>query len=319
MKCPFLRSANVRYCDASAYRKMILEAASRSAGERCSTSAWSDCPAAESRLIGQRCGDRCPFLHDAQAEFCGAAGVTKYIPASHDVLSRCNSDGHLYCEVYLLHADPTGDRLPEVHKRRDTDPVVPDVDGIPVPVDRWYSSNHMWLAVADDGVCHVGIDGFLASVIGTAEQISFVSTRGGTRPMAVITVGGVDLSLAFPHALHGLSANVYLRTRPEKLTADPYGAGWLFEGVEPSGGDAPGAVLTGLLHGREAAAWIRAEASRLTQFVHECASRPAADGTQYVADGGIAIEGVASHLDRGDLLNLFNEFFSSQPSIGGRV
>lgn len=311
MRCPFLREASVRYCDASAYRKMIRDGANRLAVDRCSSAAWAECPAAAERSDGQPGAAQCPFLHEAHAEFCGAAGVTKYIPATHDISSRCNSDGHLYCEVYLHHADPMGQRLPQTYRGRVAPPAL-EADSVPVPQHLWYAPNHMWLDVAEDGYCHVGIDAFLANVIGTAEKISFVTARAGNRPLAVVTVNGVDLNLAFPQALHGLSANLYLRSRPEKLTADPYGAGWLFEGTEPSGGEAPHKVCSGLIQGREATAWMRAEASRLTDFVHQCAARPAPDGTQYVADGGIAIDAIASHLDREDLINLFSEFFSSQ-------
>ena len=50
----------------------------------------------------------------------------------------------------------------------------PLVDGIPVPLNLAYAPNHMWLDVGDDGCRHVGIDAFLARIIGTVDAISFV-------------------------------------------------------------------------------------------------------------------------------------------------
>jgi glycine cleavage system H lipoate-binding protein len=316
MKCPFLRDVNVKYCEVSAYRKMILTASTDAGTERCSSRTYTECPAAAPRLPGMPRTDRCPFLHLSQAEFCAAASVTKYVPATNDLLSRCNSDGHLYCELFLAHADPEGDRRPRPAGARRTPAGArtPTIDGIPVPTNLAYSPNHMWLDVADDGFCHVGIDGFAAKVIGSAEKVTFVSSRSVRRPIAVVTVNGVDLQMVFPNPLHLSASNVYLRTTPEKMTADPYGAGWLFEGFEPvgAGANVGETVREGLISGEHALSWMRAESERLTQFVHERVASPSPDGSRFMADGGSVTDGLAAHLDREGLINLMTEFFSPQ-------
>jgi glycine cleavage system H protein len=317
MKCPFLRDVNVKYCEVSAYRKLILTASTDAGTERCSSPTYAECPAAVPRLQGLPRTGSCPFLHLSQAEFCGAASVTKYVPATNDLLSRCNSDGHLYCELYLAHADPEGVRRPRTvrtHRAPASADRMPSVDGIPVPPHLSYAANHMWLDVADDGFCHVGIDGFAAKVIGAADKVTFVTSRSVGRPVAVLTVNGVDLQMVFPNALHLSAANVYLRTSPAKMTSDPYGAGWLFEGFEPAGASANAGetVREGLISGEHALAWMHAESDRLTQFAHERVSAPSAGGERFMADGGGVIDGVASHLDREGLLNLMNEFFAPQ-------
>lgn len=315
MKCPFLREAKVKYCQASAYRKMIVEDAAVPGADRCFSARYADCPAAAPRLAAQPVEARCPFLQESCVEFCAAAPVTKFVPASDALLSRCNSDGHLYCELYLATADPEGERLPEkadAARQAGMGGCMIVVEGVRVPTRLSYAPNHMWLDVAEDGVCHVGIDGFLANVIGSVDKIGFATPKVVGRPVAVLTVNGVDLQMAFPNPLQGAAPNAYLRTNPEKLTADPYGAGWLFEGAEATMSGAPvgAAVRAGLIPGDSAARWVWAESNRLTEFVHENASAPGPQGARFAADGGRVVSGVAAHLEREALIDLFNEFFS---------
>jgi glycine cleavage system H protein len=313
MKCPFLRDANVKYCEASAYRKMIQTGGSDAAAERCSSPAYTDCQAAAARLLDAAPQDHCPFLHEAQAEFCGAAPQIKYIPATNDLFSHCNSGGHLYCELYLAHADPQGERRPRQSRRGDCDGAqIPRVDGMPVPPRLAYAPNHMWLDVAEDGVLHVGLDAFAAKVIASIEQISFLrgaQPAGPAQPIAVITVNGADMQMVFPNPLFITAANVYLRTSPERLLADPYGTGWLFEGVVASSAEN---ARAGLIDGAEAVAWFRSESDRLNAFVHQRTARPDSEGAAFMNDGGSVVDGVSAHLDREDLLALVNEFFSPQ-------
>jgi len=157
------------------------------------------------------------------------------LAAAAFVLVACERAPETAAAPTVDDSDPTGGRLvvpagraPRRHPGDGT----PLVDGIPVPLNLAYAPNHMWLDVGDDGCRHVGIDAFLARIIGNVDAISFVVPRGDGRPVAVLTVNGVDLQLAFPTPLRRAVANVYLRTSPAKLTSDPYGTGWLFESVE---------------------------------------------------------------------------------------
>ncbi|MBI2214913.1 MAG: hypothetical protein HYU52_14800 [Acidobacteria bacterium] len=312
MRCPFLREELVKYCQASAYRKMIVDAARDAGHERCSSSSWHSCPAAARHAVTPDESDSCPWLHDARVEYCGGAAVPRFIPASDALLSHCNSDAHRFCEVYLAHADPTGERLvASVDRELRPAPAAgtPIVDGLPVPAGLAYSPNHMWLDVGDDGCRHVGIDAFLARVIGDVDEISFVVPRGDGRPVAILTVHGVDLQLVSPAPLRRAVANVYLRTSPAKLTSDPYGAGWLFASVEPSGAQAD-PPASGLRHGDDAARWMLTESARLALHVHDTLARRGSEGARFMADGGIPCAKLAAQLERGELLDLFNQFFS---------
>ncbi len=316
MRCPFLREVRVKFCQATAFRTMILESARDVGHERCSSTAYVGCPAVPARVTGQAIGPSCPHLRDATAEYCGAAPVRRYVPGNDAPLSRCNCGGHLYCELYLATTDPRGERLPgNAGLARPSSPGRPMVvvDGIPVPGRLSYSPNHMWLDVDEDGRCHVGIDAFLARVVGHVDMIRFVTPgRGPGRPVVVLTVNGVDLQLVFPHPLAEVAANAHLRTDPAKLTADPYGAGWLFEGVEPATPGAPvgAAVQAGLIRGERAARWFAAEGTRLLEFVHDRIAQPEAVGARLLVDGGRIEAGLAGRLQRELRISLFNEFFS---------
>lgn len=316
MECPFLREARVKYCQASAFRKMIVEARSSITSERCTSPDFAGCPAAASQPAGPAGGSRCPYLQDARVEYCGAAAVTKYIPATDGLLSRCSSESHLYCELYLAHADPAGERLPETAGHRSGAGPAPLVDGMPVPAHLAYAANHLWLDVADDGYCHVGVDALFAKAIGSVDRITFVTSKSMGRPVAVLTVGDVDFQMVFPNAMGSATANLYLRTNPAKIAADPYGTGWLFEGFEPASAGRKGeGVAAGLLDGHRAAEWMQSESDRLTAFVHERLTAPEA-GLRVMADGGTFTGAAPNYLGREDLINLYNEFFA--PHAGWR-
>ncbi len=315
MRCPFLRDARVSYCRVAAVRKMIVASARDAVHERCSSAGYVECPAAAARLAREPIAARCPFLEDAAVQYCAAESIRTYVPANDAATSCCNSTGYHYCESYLA-ASPGGGRSP-----RDPAPVPAAganggaivVDGIPVPRHLWYAPNHMWLDVAEDGRCHVGVDGFFARAAGRVDAIGFAAQGPGCdQAHAVLTVNGLDMHLVFPVALAGVSPNVRLRSDPARLTSDPYGAGWLFAGTEPPMPGAPvgAAASAGLIGGESAARWIFAETDRLAAFVHEAVERPRADGLRLAADGGRVAAGVAQHLDRGMLVRMFEEFFS---------
>ena len=162
-----------------------------------------------------------------------------------------------------------------------------------------YTSNHLWYDPGAGDTWHVGIDGFLAKVLDKIDAVSFITTSGTRKPAVVLTVQGVDLHLVFPHPLTISAIHGHLRARPEVLTKDPYGQGWLFEG--------PATNVMGLMHRDEAAAWMRQEVERLSQYVH---ARAAKNAPGLAADGGAFAGDLLTHLSREDIQTLFHEFFS---------
>jgi len=289
MTCPFLREAQVKYCETAAVRKMIPLAAAGRADEKCGSAAHVSCAAYRAHPDEATVPGPCPYLRESLMQYCSAAPVAKMIPYSESLLSRCGGSGYRYCELYLGMAHPeTGS----------------PAGAIAMPEWLSYSTNHMWLDRGEDGVCHVGVDAFLARVLGAAERISYIWQMGILRrPAAVVTAGGVDFEVVFPNPLHVTRCNLYLRADPARLTAEPYTGGWLFEGTPVEGTDAH------LLSGAAARQWMEAEERRLSDFLQQLS------GARYAADGGTFAPGVAAIIERDQALALFHEFFL--PEWGG--
>jgi len=290
MTCPFLKEAQVRYCQTSSIRKLIPVAAVGQADEKCSSREHFTCPVYCSQPVEAALSGPCPYLGESLMQYCGAAPVAKMIPYSESQLSRCGCDRFRYCELYLSMVHP-GSQSEEV-------------DGIGLPAWLSYSANHMWLDVGEDGVCHVGIDAFLGRALGEAERISYVFQRGTQRATAVVTVNGVDHEVVFPNRFQLTNCNLYLRADPSRLTAEPYTGGWLFEGVPaPETSD-------DLLQGAAARNWMETEQHRINEFLQQL---PGGDGP-LAADGGLFAPGLSRYLDRDQMLALFHTFFSPYAS-----
>jgi len=290
MNCPFLKEARVKYCEISAYRKMI-PIAGHVGQETCSSERYVEC-AVYRRHPQDTQEPQCPYLRESRAQYCAASPVSRLVPYSETLASRCGGDSYRYCDAYLsIVARPAGRRGG-------------GVAGIPVPRGLSYSANHMWLDAAKSGSCHIGLDAFLARVLGAVEGITFLKQTGVHRPSAVLTVRGVDLEVVFPNPILVTASNLYLRAHPAKLTADPYGMGWLFQGLQLPGQPS---VAAGLICSDAVAPWIEREIGRMSAFLAEC--RSSRHGATLMNDGGVFGPDVLQQLSREETLRLFHEFF----------
>jgi glycine cleavage system H lipoate-binding protein len=293
MNCPFFKEQRVKFCSLSGYRKMILLDGADTAHEVCSGPSYPECSLlrkaapgpnrpASVRSVG------CPSLHESLVQYCTAAAFRKFVPASEPSLLRCGRPAFRYCDLYRETA-PVG--------RSETGfDLAP---GLCVPAHLGYARNHMWMDQIGTRQCQIGIDAFLAGVVGTVEQLSFLTVAGVCRPTVVLRRRGVDLHLVFPARMAITAANLYLRARPSRLTEDAYGAGWLFEG-EPQD---PGRTERSLLRAMEAASWMKEESRRLGAWVQERV--PDSDGRPVLTLGTTWLD----DLSREDVLALFDEFF----------
>ena len=109
--------------------------------------------------------------------------------------------------------------------------------------------------------------------------------------------------MSFPNLVMIQRVNSRLRSDPARVTADPYGAGWLFEGYE-----VPERTRTGLVSGKQAEAWQAEERTRLEREIHDTH----APG----CDGGSPVRGVAQLLPRQHVVCLFQHFFSNRGWAG---
>ncbi len=333
MRCPFLREAQVKFCCASEYKKLIMRAQSQPAvagepenGERCSSPGYVTCPSAKQRFEDLPSRDHCPFLQESLCQYCAAASVVKYVPYSDPSLTRCGTSSHRYCDLLLAMQNP---RLltphdvvaPEIDREDDNESGYWIVDGVQTVGWLYYSQNHMWADIAEDGIVHVGIDAFIAKVLGKLEKLSFASTNGEHNPAASVTVNGVDLQMIFPNRMTITSTNAHLRAEPNRAVTDPHTLGWLFEGRAAAGTGNPDTarLSEGLIHGRRAKEWMRDETRRMTEFISSTALAQGQDpagplkGARLMADGGMFTDNIAANLSREEILAIYNEFFSPRP------
>jgi glycine cleavage system H lipoate-binding protein len=275
MGCPFLKEGRARYCHAAPVKKLILDGPGATDGGRCASAAYRKC-----ELVAEDApeGNSCPHLEEIRVQYCGVSSITKLVPFSDSELSSCTSDSYRYCDSYLSLARPH--------------PSTPDAQLM-------FSPNHFWLDREENGWCHIGIDGFLADVVGNVDGITFATLHGTHCPAMALTIHGVEWPMSFPNPVMIQRVNSRLRSDPARVTADPYGAGWLFAGYE-----VPQRTRTGLVSGKQAEAWQAEERARLEREIHETH----APG----CDGGSPVRGVAQLLPRQHAVCLFQHFFSTR-------
>jgi len=307
MRCPFLREEQVKSCQAAPFRKSLARSSARVDLERCSSPAHASCPVACQSHEAHPSPSRCPFLQESLVQFCAATPVPAYVPWSSSPELRCGHGGHRYCELFAAASGaPVGCLDAPAH-----DAAPREVAGVPMPGWLSYAPNHLWLDPGDDGVCHVGIDAFVAQLVGAVDALAFLTPRGAARPTVVLTVRGVDLTLVYPTVLVIVSANTRLRSSLDRLTADPYGLGWLFEARLPGDGlqerRADAQDPDGLLRGEAAREWMAHEVRRASAIVHN--RLLSGRGERLAADGGRFAPDLLRQLDREEALRLFAELF----------
>jgi glycine cleavage system H protein len=278
MECPFLSEGRARYCHAAPLRKLILEGSETLDG-RCASPRYREC-----ELVGDETpdADRCPHLEEVRVQYCGASPVTKLVPCSDAQASSCANGNYRYCDSYLARARVRVN--------------VP-------PPQLWYSTNHFWLDGDGSGLCHIGLDDFLTGVVGDVEEIVFVTVEGPQCPALTLTVHAVEWPMFFPNPIVIQKINHRLRSEPGRLTADPYGAGWLFQGFE-----LPGVTRAGLIAGVDVPAWHASERERLARKI-EALSRGVAPSWS----------GIARRLPRVDLVCLMQQFFTPHAGRSGHA
>lgn len=177
----------------------------------------------------------------------------------------------------------------------------------------------MWLDTHEDGTCHIGIDAFLAKFLQDVERLSYVTTKSICCPTAVMTAQGVDLQLVFPEKIQLTGVNTYLRARPSGLTSHPYSVGWLFEGIKLNGSSEEANLSPGkeMIRSNDARRWLGQESRKLTEYVHQELLSARSKEFATMMDGGSWSEDLITHLTREEILQVWNEFFST--SAGLRV
>lgn len=289
MQCPFLKETRVRWCRAAGIRKPIPETQSDDAACRCLDERFRTCRwvSPESR----QSEPPCPHLEHALVQYCEAAPLTRFVPFSEPLLTRCGSSAHRYCDFYL-------DIL------RAARPPLRDHE-FSAPADLLYTRNHWWVDLQDEGMCHIGVDAFLARLLDGAERAGVLTPRGTAHPAAVFTCRGTDFTLVFPAELCIEAANPHLRIEPRRMLREPYSAGWLFRARTAE--DQLAALKEVLIGPEEARRTMEEDARRVNemlQWLH-------AAGAVAMADGGLFEPGVLGRIEPEEAHRLLHAVLSA--------
>jgi len=288
MVCPFLREAGVRSCRVATVRKLIP--VSMTIGdERCGSSRHVECAAFRAQPQEGAGAEACPYLEQPLVQFCSAAPIARFVPWSESTASSCLNSAFQYCDVYLDVRGAPEKRGVEASRGEE----------LAVPSRLRYSINHTWLDVAEDDVCHAGIDALLARLLGVVEGVEFLTlpgnvARGKQQPAVVLRAAGNDWQVMFPQRMNITACNPCLRTHPQRVSEDPYGRGWMFAGS--------GVETAGTMRAEEAAAGMQNEARRLNEMIQQRSG--------VSADGGLFEAGLLGKLPRQQAWMLFNDLLA---------
>ena len=159
--------------------------------------------------------------------------------------------------------------------------------------DLFYAPGHSWAAVGAEGGMSIGVDGFLARLVGSVDRIE-LPRRGVevSRGDKLFTLHRGNRKLAVPSPLSGTvdSLNTGLLESPGLLKGEA--DAWLVR-MKPA---ALAEELDSLRIGARARAWMEKEVARLRDFLSSIAPQPAT-AVRTLLDGGLPVEGALALLD----------------------
>ena len=181
------------------------------------------------------------------------------------------------------------------------------VDLTNAPAGIFLGRGHSWMELEPAGQVRVGVDRLPLVLLGQVDEIDAVPAgtelRKGER-LALLRQGDRTLEVKSP--VDGRVAAVNVGLTPERLLAEPFGAGWIVR-MEPR--ELPATLR--LLHvAEEAKAFLRGELANLRDFLAglSLAGHPSL-ATATLPDGGLPVEGLAGRLSPEEWQELKDRFF----------
>jgi glycine cleavage system H protein len=137
-----------------------------------------------------------------------------------------------------------------------------EIEGYDLPEELYYTRDHTWARVEDNGTVTVGMDAYGAKAAGSIEFIDlpmeddkFEAGEAFGSLESAKWVGG----LLMPVTGTVIEVNENVEDDPDLLSKDPYGEGWLIK-VKPT--NIKDDLLT-LLHGDDVAPWLKKDIETL--------------------------------------------------------
>jgi glycine cleavage system H protein len=190
-------------------------------------------------------------------------------------------------------------RPTEAPQQEASKPLVPMTEPF-APSGVFLDESHVWARLGSDGAMRIGIDAFLAGVLGEVDDVE-LPPRGKTvrrgEPLFRIQAGGRTLDVPSPMDGEVVRTHGDASTQPWIVTTDPYGVGW----AVALRSETAKASLSRLKTGPSATAFLRAELQRWIDFLSRGTQ---VEGQAVMADGAMPMKGAAKTLSD----SAWNEF-----------
>ncbi len=170
------------------------------------------------------------------------------------------------------------------------------VHGFVFAGDRFYSPVHTWIQPEEKEVARVGLDDFAVRLIGRIREI-IPPKREVRRGKPSIRIAAHAGEVNVPGPIDGtvVEVNSTVLHRPEVVSEDPYGEGWILKMKVQKRG------LKDLYSGEKAKEWLLRESDRLHHFL-------SAEVGVTVADGGEVPKGLSEKIDKEHWQAIVKEF-----------
>jgi len=135
---------------------------------------------------------------------------------------------------------------------------MPKIDQYWVSTELYYTTEHTWARIEENGTVKVGLDDFASK---TAGEILFIEMLGiGNEVEYMKPFGEIETSkwvgeLYVPFSGKIVAVNQEVVKKPQLINEDPYGAGWLVD-IQPT---KMNEEIPKLLHGEPAVEWLKKE------------------------------------------------------------
>ncbi len=199
-------------------------------------------------------------------------------------------------------------RQAQVPQQEPSNPLVPMTEPF-APSGVFFDESHVWARMGSDGAMRVGIDAFLAGVLGDVEDVELPprgqTVRRGERLFRV-RAGGRTLDVPSPMDGEVVRTHGDALTKPWIVTTDPYGVGW----TVALRSESAKASLAKLKTGPSATAFLRAELQRWIDFLSQGTQ---IEGQAVMADGAMPMKGAAKTLSDAAWMEFSRGFVSKSP------
>jgi glycine cleavage system H protein len=183
-----------------------------------------------------------------------------------------------------------------------------------VPKGFYLSEGHTWFHPDSSMGVRVGADALVAHALGVVEKVVLpkmgeLVTAG--QPLFALEHRGCDLKV--PSSITGrvVALNTGLGMRPELVSRDPYGSGWVcaITPTEPHRGS------SSMRSGEKAALWLEQEFHRFREFLTLQVPPDLALSVTF-PDGGLPVVGSLAQLPGGGWRAFEAQFLAPQPTKG---